>query len=138
MKKSIYWNIQKILNTKADFNLVIGQRGNGKTFGVLKYFLQVYKKTKKRFCYVRRWEEDIKAHKMELLFTPFRDVIDELFGEQYSIIYKNHKFLLVNENGTCVDVLGYVLSVSASSHTKSVAYVNVANILYDEFIKMAG
>ena len=138
MKKSIYWNIQKILNTKSDFNLVIGQRGNGKTFGVLKYFLQVYKKTKKRFCYVRRWEEDIKAHKMELLFTPFRSVIDELFGEQYSIIYKNHKFLLVNENGTCVDVLGYVLSVSASSHTKSVAYVNVANILYDEFIKMAG
>ena len=138
MNKTIYWNIQKILQTRSDFNLVIGQRGNGKTFGVLKYFLQQYKKTKKRFCYIRRWEEDIKAYRMEQLFTPFRNLIDELFGENFSIVYKNHKFLLVNENGTCIDVIGYTLSISASSHTKSVSYTNVGFILFDEFIRMSG
>lgn len=138
MSKSIYWNIQKILTTKSDFNLVIGQRGNGKTYGCLKYFLQQYKKTKKRFCYIRRWEEDIKAYRMDQLFTPFRNLIDELFGSSNSIIYKNHKFLLVNENGTCIDVIGYVLSISASSHTKSISYTNVGYILYDEFIRMSG
>jgi len=138
MKKSIYWNIKPILTTKSDFNLVIGQRGNGKTYGCLAYFLRQYKKTKKRFCYIRRWEEDVKAYRMQQLFTPFRNLIDELFGSEFEIIYKNHKFLLVNGNGTCIDVLGYVLSISASSHTKSVAFVNVGYILYDEFIRMSG
>lgn len=138
MNKSKYWNINPILNTKPDFALVIGQRGNGKTYGVLKYALQLYKKTKKRFCYIRRWEEDVKAYRMEQLFTPFHNVIEELFGSGFSIVYKNHKFLLVNSNGTAVDVLGYVLSISASSHTKSISYTNVGLILYDEFIRMSG
>lgn len=135
---SIYWNIMPLLNTKSDIMLCIGQRGNGKTYGVLKYFLQQYKKTKKRFCYIRRWDEDIKSYRMEQLFTPFRNLIDELFGEEFQIVYKNHKFYLVNGNGTKVDTLGYVLSVSSSAHTKSVAYTNVGFILYDEFIRMTG
>lgn len=138
MKKSIYWNILKILGYKADFNLVIGQRGNGKSFGVLKHFLELYKKTKKRFCYIRRWDEDIKASKMELLFAPFPNVIDELFGQEFSIAYRNHKFYLVNADGVKVDCIGYVLSLSSSHHTKSVSYTNVGSILLDEFIKMAG
>ena len=138
MKKSIYWNILKILGFKADFNLVIGQRGNGKTFGVLKHFLELYKKTKKRFCYIRRWDEDVKAFRMEQLFAPFRNVIDELFGEEFTIQYRNHKFYLVNGNDTKIDCIGYVLSLSSSHHTKSIAYTNVGSILYDEFIRMSG
>ena len=138
MKKSVFWLINKILATKADFMLVIGQRGNGKTFGVLKYFLEQYKKSGKRFAYLRRWDEDIKAYRMEQLFAPFRNVIDEVFGEEFTIEYKNHKFYLVNGNGTKVDTLGYVLSVSSSAHTKSISYTNLGYILYDEFIRMTG
>ncbi len=138
MKKSIYWNINPILGKHGDFNLVIGQRGNGKTFGVLKHFLECYKKTKKRFCYIRRWDEDVKAFRMEQLFAPFRNVIDELFGDEFTIQYRNHKFYLVNGNGTKIDCIGYVLSLSSSHHTKSIAYTNVGNILYDEFIRMSG
>ena len=138
MKSSKFWNINPILQTKSDVSLVIGQRGNGKTYGVLKYALQMYKKNKKRFCYLRRWEEDIKAYRMQQLFSPFRNLIDELFGAEFDIIYKNHKFLLVNGNGTCVDVIGFCLSISASSHTKSISYTNVGIILYDEFIRMSG
>lgn len=138
MSKSIYWNIEPILNTKSDFNIAIGQRGNGKTFGTLKHFLEAYKVTKKRFCYIRRFDEDIKAYRMEQLFAPFTNVIENLFGAEFTIEYKNHKFFLVNGNGTKVDIIGYVLSISSSSHTKSIAYTNVGYILYDEFIKMAG
>ena len=138
MKRSIYWNPSKLIGTGADFMLCIGQRGNGKTYGILKYFLQQYKKTKKRFCYLRRWDEDIKAYRMEQLFAPFRNLIDELFGDEFTIVYKNHKFYLVNGNGTKVDTLGYVLSISSSAHTKSISYTNVGYILYDEFIRMTG
>ena len=138
MKKSIYWNILPILGKKADFNLVIGQRGNGKTYGVLKRFLENYKKTKKRFCYIRRWRDDIVASYMEQLFSPFDNVIEELFGSGFSIVYKNKKFYLVNPDGIKVDCIGYVLSLSESHHTKSVSFINVSEILLDEFIRMAG
>ena len=138
MKKSIYWNILKILGYKADFNLVIGKRVNCKTFGVLNHFIECYKKTKKRFCYIRRWDEDVKAFRMEQLFAPFRNVLDELFGEEFTIQYRNHKFYLVNGNGTKIDCIGYVLSLSSSHHTKSISYTNVGNILLDEFIRMSG
>lgn len=138
MKKSIYWNILPILGKKADFNLVIGQRGNGKTYGVLKRFLENYKKTKKRFCYIRRWKDDIVASYMEQLFSPFDNVIEELFGSGFSIAYKNKKFYLVNPDGIKVDCIGYVLCLSESHHTKSVSFVNVSEILLDEFIRMAG
>ena len=128
MKKSIYWNILPILGLKADFNLVIGQRGNGKTYGVLKRFLENYKKTKKRFCYIRRWAEDVKAFRMEQLFSPFGNVIEELFGSGFSIVYKNHKFYLVNDDGIKVDCIGYVLALSEAHHTKSISYTNVSEI----------
>lgn len=138
MKQSIYWNINPILGKKADFNLVIGQRGNGKTYGVLKHFLENYKKTKKRFVYIRRWKDDIVTYNMEQLFTPFTNVIDELFGAEFSIEYRNHKFYLVNGAGIKVDTIGYVMSLSESHHTKSVSYTNVSEILMDEFIRMQG
>ncbi|MBO7131776.1 phage DNA encapsidation protein [Candidatus Saccharibacteria bacterium] len=138
MKKSIYYSLRKILGTNADFFLIVGQRGNGKTYSCLKFALDEYKRTKKRFCYLRRWAEDIKAFRMEQLFAPFVDYIKEIFGEEFTITYYRHKFYLVNGNGTKIDTLGYVTSLSDVSHSKSIAYANLKYIIFDEFIQMAG
>lgn len=137
-KSIVWWSILPILRTKSDINFVIGQRGNGKTYGVCKYFLECYKKTKKRFCYIRRWGEDIKGYRAEQLFSPLSEVVEQLFGEGYSIQYYRHKYYLVNPNGTKVDTIGYCVAISEASHTKSVAFVNLKYILFDEFIQMAG
>lgn len=140
MNKKFY-TVLKLLGIapNADFFLIIGQRGNGKTVGVLSYFLEQYKKIKRRFCYIRRWDEDIKAYRSELLFTGYLDsVVKKLFGEEFCIQYYRHKYYLVNGNGTKVDCIGYVLSLSAAAHSKSVAYENVGYILFDEFIQMSG
>ena len=133
-----YYNLRKINATKSDINLIVGQRSNGKTYACCKYFLERYKATRKRFCYVRRWDEDIKTFRAEQLFTPLKDVIENLFGAGYAIIYYRHKFYLINENGEKLDVVGYCLSLSSASHSKSVAYPDVGYILFDEFVQMAG
>lgn len=132
-----YYSLTKILATRSDINLIIGMRSNGKTFGTLKYFLKQYKKTKKRFCYIRRYEEDIKTFRMEQLFAPLLEVVKELFGDGFTISYSRHKFYLVNANGTKVDTIGYCLALSTASHYKSTPYNNVGYILYDEFIPTA-
>ena len=133
-----YWNINPILSTKSDINLIIGQRSNGKTYGVCKYFLQQYKKTKKRFVYIRRWDEDIKGFRAEQLFMPLQNEIESLFGSEYTVVYYRHKYYLVNPAGVKVDIIGYAIALSQASHTKSVAYNDVGYILFDEFIQMAG
>lgn len=142
MKKIKYYSLDKIFKKSAnsDFYMIIGQRGNGKTVSCLEFVLRAYKKNKRRFCYVRRWDEDVKAYRAEQLFntTYLQSVISELFGPDIFIQYYRHKYYLVNENGTKIDCIGYVLSLSASSHTKSIAYNGVSYILFDEFVQMAG
>ena len=133
-----YYDLRNILATKSDYNLIIGQRSNGKTYGVCKYFLQQYAKTKKRFCYIRRWADDIKGFRAEQLFGPLQKEIEKLFGDDFTILYYRHKYYLVNPSGEKVDIIGYCLALSEASHTKSVSYSAVKYILFDEFIQMAG
>ena len=140
-EKISYYNLSRIhaKAPKADFYLIIGQRGNGKTVGVLSYFLNKYKENKKRFCYIRRWDEDIKPYRAELLFTGYLNhVVESLFGAGFHIIYYRHKYYLCNDDNEKIDVIGYALSLSSVAHTKSVSYERVGYILYDEFIQMSG
>ena len=134
----MYYSLDRINAENSDVNLIIGQRGNGKTYSCLNFFLHQYRKTKKRFCYIRRWEEDIKTFRMEQLFYPLKKEIIALFGEDFNIVYHQHKFWLVNKDGVKIDVVGYTLSISQVSHTKSTPYTDVGFILFDEFIQMAG
>lgn len=137
-----WYNPQKILSKRPDVAIIIGQRANGKTYSICRYLLLQYKKTKKRFAYVRRWADDIKGFRAEQLFQPLVEEIQNIFGYDYSIEYYRHKYYLVNDAGEKVDVVGYALALSEASHTKSVAYNEkgheVKYILFDEFIQMAG
>lgn len=133
-----YYSLSRILATKSDVMLIVGQRSNGKTYGVCKFFLEMYKKKRRRFVYIRRWDEDVKTYNAEQLFTPLQKVIDELFGQDYKIVYYRHKYYLVNPDGEKLDVIGYCVSLSSSAHTKSVPFVDVGYILFDEFVQMAG
>lgn len=136
--KNGYWDIRPIKGTKADFNLVIGQRTNGKTYGCLKEALTEYKKTERRFVYIRRWHDDIKASNMQLLFTPLQDEIEKIFGVGFTIYYYRGCFYLVNDKGKRLGVVGYACDISTAHHTKSVPYVDVKIIIFDEFIQMSG
>ena len=138
---SKYYSVVPLLNLcpDSDVYFVIGQRGNGKTADILRNAIDDYKETKLRFVYIRRWADDIKASKSELIFTGYLlDVIHERFGEEFSVQYWRSRFYLVNGNGTKVDCIGYTLSLSESHHTKSVAYEKLKNIILDEAIQMSG
>mgnify|MGYP002519720676 CR=1 FL=1 len=133
-----YYSLTKINNTKADYNLIIGQRSNGKTYAVCKYLIQQYKKTGRKFAYIRRWADDIKGYRAEQLFMPLQAEIERIYGHGYSITYYRHKYYLTDPDGKKQFIMGYALSLSEASHTKSVAYTDIKYILFDEFIQMAG
>ena len=53
-----HWNIKPINNTGATYRVVYGQRGPGKTFGVLHYALERWMKDRTKLAIIRRMDED--------------------------------------------------------------------------------
>lgn len=138
-----YYTPQKLfdLAPTASIFLIFGQRGNGKTTGIIKDAIDEYKASnyENRFVYMRRWNDDIKAFRMEQLFSDhLGDYIKEKFGEGFRVEYYRHKFYLVNSEDTKIDVLGYAISLSDTTHNKSISFEKVTRIIMDEFIPLPG
>lgn len=138
-----YYTPEKIHNLapEADIYMIFGQRGNGKTTSIIKDAIDEYKASnyENRFVYMRRWNDDIKAFRMEQLFTDhLGDYVQEVFGQGFRVEYYRHKFYLVNTEDTKIDIIGYAISLSDTTHNKSIAFEKVTRIIMDEFIPLPG
>lgn len=133
-----YWHINKLLGTDSDINLVVGQRGNGKSFAVAEYVLDRYGDYGKKFIYLRRWDTDLKSYRINKLFEDENLDIEGRFGQGYYIKYWQHSFRLMNDADELVDIIGYAESLNEAHHTKSIPYNDCDTIWFDEFIPMKG
>ena len=52
--KSKFYSLDRILKENAVYNMVFGERSNGKTYAVLKYAVNDFVKTGGTFAYIRR------------------------------------------------------------------------------------
>lgn len=145
MGKSKYWDIKPILNIKAQYRIIFGERSNGKTYGTLLHMMEDYIKYKKQFAYIRRWLLDIKAGKMQQVFDSIvrnGEVTKLTNGQWNGIKYRSGKFYLIATNGddTVEDEtpMGFVFAIGAMEHDKSISFPGVENILFEEFISRNG
>lgn len=136
-----YYSLKKILKKECVYNIVFGERSNGKTFATLSYALQQYFNHGKQFVYIRRWSEDIKPKRMSNLFNSHLDMVTELSGGKFTgIYYRVGVFYLCtyDEHGKAIyndsDILGYAFSLSETEHNKANSYPNVTTIIFDEFL----
>ena len=53
----------------ATYNLIFGERSNGKTYALLKQSIIDYLKNRSQMAYVRRWKEDITGRRAARLFS---------------------------------------------------------------------
>lgn len=143
MKEKIkYWDIKNILSRNALYNIVYGERSNGKTYGVLQYCLEEYFKHGDEFAYIRRWDEDLVGKKGESLFNALlkNGVINRLSKGKYNhIVYKSRAYYLatIDEDGvatTDVKPFAYAFALTQQEHYKSNSYPNIKNIAFDEFL----
>lgn len=138
-----FYSLKPILKRKAVYNVIIGERSNGKTFACLKLALENYFTKGEQFAYIRRWSTDVKPSRLNQLFA---SVIDAGFLEKYShgdyatIIFKSGCFYLANYNNegkpiySDTDILGYAMSLNESEHLKSISFPTVSTIVFDEFL----
>jgi hypothetical protein len=137
-----YYSLKNILKKKAVFNVIFGERSNGKTYATLKHGLEQYFKDGSQLAYVRRWKEDITGKRGQAVFSALveNNEIEKLSGGKFTgIHYYTGKFFLCNyDNGKAIysdsDVLGFLFALTDIEHDKSTSYPKVTSIIFDEFI----
>lgn len=147
MSKVKYWNVENILSMKARYNVVFGERSNGKTYGVLQYGLEQFFKNGSQLAVIRRWEEDFRSRNAQTMFDSLvaNKVVSRLSkGRWNGIRYQAHQWFFKrtsedSETGEMkVEIseqpFAYAFALSSDEHYKSTSYPNIRTVLFDEFL----
>lgn len=138
-----YYSLDNILSKNADYNIIFGERSNGKTYAALKYGIERYLKTGEQMAYIRRWREDLRGKRAENLFANHvaNGLIEELTDGKFNeVFYLSNKWFLSyydkDKNKRYPDSTPFCFGfcLSEQEHEKSSSYPNVTTIVFDEFL----
>ena len=140
-----YYSYSDIDSIDATYNLIIGQRSNGKTYGFCRKVLEAYLTDGLPSAYIRRLDEQIKATNLENLFNPHIGWIEEeTKGKWNAIVYRLHGFYLaryeIQENGVrkklAQDKTPFcrTYAINTTETTKGSDNGEVKYICFDEFM----
>lgn len=138
-----FYTTTAIDKKNAVYNIIYGERSNGKTYALLLKGLKAYAKDGSQLAYVRRWKEDITGRRAQRLFAGLNEngeVTKATGGKFTGVHYWAGKFYLCNydDSGKPIygdgDVLGFTFALSDGEHDKSTSFPNVNLIIFDEFI----
>lgn len=143
-EKQKFYSLNNILSKDCVYNVIFGERSNGKTYSVLKYGIEQYIKTGGQLAIVRRWKEDIVGRRASDIFSALNNngEIEKISNGKYAgVTYFASKFYLCNydENGKPVynidtDCAAYAFALSEMEHNKSISYPKITTIMFDEFL----
>lgn len=138
-----YYSLNKINKKNATYNVIFGERSNGKTYATLKQALENYFSDGSQFAYIRRWSVDVQPKRMNNLFNAIIEdgYLEKLSGGKFTaIFYRTGRFYLCtyNDKGKPIyneeDIIGYAFSLSENEHNKANSYPRVTTIIFDEFL----
>lgn len=144
-EKISYYRLDKILKANARYNVIYGERSNGKTTAVLEHALIDYCESGYRheLAIIRRTKEDLEGMLAQEVFS---NVISLGWVEKYtkgeynSIYYYSSRWYLCkySDDGAMEKKMkspfAYAFGINTEEHYKSTAYPHIKTILFDEFI----
>lgn len=142
-EKPKFYSLAPILSKGADYNVIFGERSNGKTYATLLHGIKQYLETGKQMAYIRRWREDLRGKRAESLFANHvaNGTIEELTGGKYNeVFYVSGKWFLSTYNPETKKRIPdnkpfcYGFCLSEQEHEKSSSYPDVTTIVFDEFL----
>lgn len=143
-EKPKYYSPRKIIEKNCTYNVIFGERSNGKTYSILKYALEQWEQNGGQLAIVRRWKEDITGRRASDIFSALNangEIARITKGKYQAITYWAGKFYFCNYNedtGKAIyndqDCFGYCFALSDSEHNKSISYPKITTILFDEFL----
>lgn len=135
MDKKIFYDYDKVFSYNALLNLIIGERGVGKTYGIKVKLIKRFLKHHKKFAYIRRYESDLDASVGSSINEKFFEQVAKEFPDSEFKISKHKKVRNLYIDG---QVCGYALPLSSADSLKSSSYEDVDIIVYDEFMLKEG
>lgn len=93
-----FYDYHKILSYNCPVNILIGERGVGKSFGAKKYVIDQYAKKHSQFLYLRRYDNELKEI-FQNTKNSSKDFFDDIKSKYKGIelCAKNRKFYYNNE-----------------------------------------
>ena len=144
--KNKYYSLDAILSKNAVYNVIFGERSNGKTTSVQEYALKEYVKNRSQLAVIRRWSDDFIGKRGQMMFAGLEHdgngenkVAKITEGEWTGIYYYASKWYLCryDEDGkreVSEDPFAFGFSITAQEHDKSTSYPRIRTILFDEFL----
>ena len=132
--RSIFWDIGRTLTHNALVNVIVGNRGGGKSYGAKKRAIDNFINKKEQFGYIRRYKEDLKKPMEQF----FKDIAWEY--PDYEMKVEGDKFFIrlkpanKDQKWKEEDVAGYGFVLSTANNKKSISYPDITMLIYDEFL----
>lgn len=124
----LYVNFDKLWSYNAIINIVLGDRGCGKSFNSKVTVLKNFLKTGEQFLYLRRYKTELDSS----LATFWDDLQANGYFEEHELKVKKSKMLTTF---LCDgEVCGYAVPLSTGNILKSTAFPKVKTIIFDEFV----
>lgn len=144
-EKIKHYTLDNIKQYNADYNVIYGERSNGKTTAVLAEGLQAHINSGYRvqLGIIRRWEEDFKGKNGKQMFEGIVSLgwIEKWTkGVFNSVYYYGQRWYLChyNEKGEKdlqeEEPFALGFAITSEEHYKSTSYPDIEIILFDEFI----
>ena len=154
-KKIKWYSLDRIKKCHCQYNMIIGERSNGKTYAILMETLKNWKENRKQSALVRRFDEEIKPSLISTIYAHIiaNGELKKLFKKEKwtRIVYKSRCFYLArmdkvkNARGDVTEELVieeepfmYTFSLTSEQDYKETAYPNVTLIFFDEFMSRKG
>ena len=137
--KQEYYRLDDLLSIEANYYILLGERSNGKSYAVKEHILERAYKERKKFMLLRRYSDDIKNPLVNAYFSDMIEYIIKMTKGTFNNIFcKNGKIFMeyIDEDGEQQNVIdiGYVRSLSQAERLKSNSYLDVDEIVFEEFI----
>ncbi len=142
LKKTKFYSLKNILSKNAQYNIIFGERSNGKTYSVLKYALERYVKNNEQLAIVRRWQDDFTGKRGLTMFDSLvnNNEISKLTDNKWNgVYYYGSRWYLCRyeKDGKRIvndTPFAFGFSISSMEHDKSTSYPDITTICFDEFL----
>lgn len=140
-EKERYYSSSIIDKTKATYRMIIGRRGNGKTYCICRKIVNAWFKRNLPSAYIRRWKEEIQNMNVQMLFAPHEEYIKKITKGKYNgVILKSGVYYVVkyDNDGNKIDThktpLCYLGCLSTWEKSKGQDRGQIAYFVFDEFL----
>lgn len=138
-----FYSTKNIDKKNAVYNIIFGERSNGKTYALLLKSLEQFWKDGSQMAYVRRWKEDLTGRRASRLFAGINDnhEVERITNGEYTAIhYYAGKWYLCNfdDKGKAIysdeNVVAFGFALSDGEHDKSTSFPSIRTVVFDEFL----